>query len=45
MILSTIMLCDWLHVKYHDEMNIKTKDLGGNETTTQFTAAFIKTMN
>ncbi len=25
--------------------NLKTKDLGGNETTTQFTEAFIQTMN
>ncbi|KEP25495.1 isocitrate/isopropylmalate dehydrogenase family protein [Bacillus zhangzhouensis] len=63
MILSTVMLCDWLHAKYHDErlkktaaliertlheimkMNVKTKDLGGNETTTQFTEAFLQTMN
>lgn len=63
MILSTVMLCNWLHVKYQDERlkqtasliehtlgetlkkNLKTKDLGGNETTTQFTEAFIQTMN
>ncbi|MCK6162513.1 isocitrate/isopropylmalate dehydrogenase family protein [Bacillus pumilus] len=63
LILSTVMLFDWLYVKYHDnrlkktavlirrtldemmKMNIKTKDLGGSETTTQFTDAFIQMMN